>query len=181
MISNGEWNGFLLHAGAVATPQGALVFTGRSGAGKSTLCKILEPRFKTISDDCVCILYSGNGQWRVEAGRHHTWRIWTTCSKPPVPEIQDTSSGVPLLGIMPIQQAQHTSFTRLDSRTVSVNLLKAVLEVGAHPLARDTIRLKKWFRLCVRVSQDVSGCHFGFPKSSCVMQEVAGFAQKISA
>lgn len=52
---------FALHAGGVATPSGAWLFTGHSGAGKSTLVAWLHRRFgwPILSDDVTVVDHAG--------------------------------------------------------------------------------------------------------------------------
>lgn len=45
-----------IHASAVGSPSGVLVFAGKAGSGKSTLCATLaRPRRPPLADDCVVI------------------------------------------------------------------------------------------------------------------------------
>lgn len=53
---------FTLHASAVQTAQGAVLFMGKSGAGKSTLCRAMQKRgFPMISDDVSAITFDDDG------------------------------------------------------------------------------------------------------------------------
>lgn len=53
---------FTLHASAVQTAQGAVLFMGKSGAGKSTLCRAMQKRgFPMISDDVSAITFDEDG------------------------------------------------------------------------------------------------------------------------
>lgn len=60
--------GLLLHASAVATDRGALVFLGQSGAGKSTISSMLHeawPGCEKISDELLAVVADDStGGWR---------------------------------------------------------------------------------------------------------------------
>lgn len=68
---------FPLHAGGLATPAGAWLFTGHSGAGKSTLVAWLHQRFgwPILSDD-VTVIDDKGGTLRAHGGigRLRLWR-----------------------------------------------------------------------------------------------------------
>jgi energy-coupling factor transporter ATP-binding protein EcfA2 len=52
----GEWGKTVLHASAVVTPVGAIVFIGESGQGKSTLCAAFgQLGFPALTDDCLLL------------------------------------------------------------------------------------------------------------------------------
>lgn len=58
--------GFILHAAAVATPEGAFLILGPSGAGKSTLAASFEARSGCrVLDDDSALLEDGPGGFRV--------------------------------------------------------------------------------------------------------------------
>lgn len=51
---------FVLHASAVVTDQGAILFTGLSGAGKSTTAQgFVQLGYQILSDDTVALYYDG--------------------------------------------------------------------------------------------------------------------------
>ncbi len=52
--------GFILHASAVLTKNGALLFLGPSGAGKSTIAHILASSFQPLADDSMIIRLMAN-------------------------------------------------------------------------------------------------------------------------
>lgn len=63
-----------LHAGAINTKKGAVLFLGQSGAGKSSLVAALSKRFELITDDTLAIdftngtpkTYPGIGYFKIE-------------------------------------------------------------------------------------------------------------------
>ena len=63
-----------LHAGAINTKKGAILFLGQSGAGKSSLVAALSKKFELISDDTLAIdftngtpeTYPGIGYFKIE-------------------------------------------------------------------------------------------------------------------
>jgi hypothetical protein len=104
LLRNG---GFLLHAAALAAPEGVRVFFGPSGSGKTTVSELIGER--VISDETTAIR-------RVEDG----WRV----------------SGVPwrgsrlegnLAGLFHLRKARATSFVRLTSVLAVRELLGCVL------------------------------------------------------
>lgn len=46
---------FMLHASAINTPKGAILFSGPPGAGKSTAMKLSSSKFPALADDSVII------------------------------------------------------------------------------------------------------------------------------
>lgn len=66
----------VLHASAVASAEGALVFVGHSGLGKSTLAAALSARgFPMICDDVAAITLSDQHQPRIHRGPAQA-RLW---------------------------------------------------------------------------------------------------------
>jgi serine kinase of HPr protein (carbohydrate metabolism regulator) len=52
----------VLHAGCVATPEGAIAFLGESGAGKSTLCaELARAGYPLLGDDGIVVLPAARG------------------------------------------------------------------------------------------------------------------------
>lgn len=69
--------GFLtLHASAIATQNGAVLFSGKSGAGKSTLAAAMEQRgYALLSDDKTAITFDSLGQ-PIAVPAYPTRRLW---------------------------------------------------------------------------------------------------------
>lgn len=65
-----------LHASAIQTDHGAILFLGRSGAGKSTLSYAMQKRgFSMLSDDVAAIRFNAQGQ-AVVTPSLSTTRLW---------------------------------------------------------------------------------------------------------
>ena len=65
-----------LHASAVATPAGAVLFAGRSGIGKSTLLASLTERgYAMLADDVTGIVLGADGCPEALSGPHTVW-LW---------------------------------------------------------------------------------------------------------
>jgi hypothetical protein len=55
-----QWGKLVLHASAVATPEGAIAFAGMTGMGKSTLtASFAEQGFALLTDDCLLLEEKG--------------------------------------------------------------------------------------------------------------------------
>jgi len=66
----------VLHASAIRTPRGAVLFAGSSGSGKSTtLGKLLQRGYPSLSDDLAAIHPNGSGRLVVEPGIPRL-RLW---------------------------------------------------------------------------------------------------------
>lgn len=54
-----------IHASAVHTDNGALIFLGPSGAGKSTICNLLADSARPLVDDMAILMLNTKGKWVV--------------------------------------------------------------------------------------------------------------------
>lgn len=69
-IRNSIIRSTLIHAVAVETASGAILFLGHSGAGKSTMASKVFDYWPTIADDIVCLAQSAvNQMWYVADGK----------------------------------------------------------------------------------------------------------------
>ncbi|NBV25365.1 MAG: hypothetical protein EBS05_26060 [Proteobacteria bacterium] len=65
-----------LHASAIATPQGAVVFMAHSGRGKSTLAAHFRQRgFKILADDVAVVSFDATGRPQVAPG-YPQFKLW---------------------------------------------------------------------------------------------------------
>lgn len=62
--------GYYLHASAVNTVVGALLFMGHSTSGKSTISRKLSDQCELIADDVVRIRMNSDGLYQVADGKH---------------------------------------------------------------------------------------------------------------
>lgn len=70
-----------LHASAIRTKQGAVLFTGRSGAGKSTLLRgMLNRGYTMVADDVSGIVVDDHGSPQVLSAFPHM-RLWADTAK----------------------------------------------------------------------------------------------------
>ncbi len=82
-----------LHASAIATPRGAVVFMGNSGRGKSTLAAHFARRgFRVLADDIVVVRFDGAGQPVGEPGLPQ-FKLWPHSVK----ELGDEVESLPRL------------------------------------------------------------------------------------
>jgi len=103
----------LIHASAVYTDKGAMVFLGPSNTGKSTICRLLDTYTQPLADDGV-YLTSHNGGWQVTDG---------TNLKPL------SKSGLPLLAVFRLHQAPTVRLERLGTWQTCRHLTDAFFEV----------------------------------------------------
>lgn len=121
-------HGLLLHASAVASPRGAILFAGASGAGKSTMAALLHRHtgWPVIADDVTHLRPVGSG-WVVEDGCHalalHTGKqAW------PFSPHRD----VPARLWCAIRQAGQSALAPLSPGAACARMLQAWLEVAGH-------------------------------------------------
>ena len=71
----------VLHAGAIHTDRGAVLFTGPSGVGKSTLLgEMLRRGYKMMVDDVCAVVLDGAGTPLVQPGYPRT-RLWSDAAR----------------------------------------------------------------------------------------------------
>lgn len=114
-----------LHASAVVTPAGALIFLGYAGSGKSTICRLLAGRFMPLADDAVYLVSDGPGAgvWQVADGSRRAFGG-------PLAEAElvglDT---IPLLAVLRLHHASETRLIPIRPRQICRHLTDAVFEI----------------------------------------------------
>ena len=82
-----------LHASAIATPRGAVVFMGNSGRGKSTLAAHFRQRgFKVLADDIAVVTFDAGGRPQVQPGLPQ-FKLWPNS----VSELGEEAGSLPRL------------------------------------------------------------------------------------
>jgi energy-coupling factor transporter ATP-binding protein EcfA2 len=115
-----------LHASAVETPGGALIFLGHAGAGKSTICRLLAGGFPPLADDAVYLFRpgEGNGGWRVADGSGRAF------AGPLSEQKQAGLEGPPLRAILRLYQASASRLERIGPRQTCRHLTDALFEIA---------------------------------------------------
>lgn len=73
-----QQRGYLtLHASAIATPKGAVLFAGHSGAGKSTLSQeFIRRGYKKLSDDTIALYWNEDNQKITALPSYPQTKLW---------------------------------------------------------------------------------------------------------
>jgi len=112
----------VIHASAVRTDDGALIFLGPSETGKSTICSLLSRHLEPVADDLVGLIPCTEGKWTVLDAQHDVIPItWA--------EAQASAPDSPLLrAIFRLHQAPVASLEQVDSLQTCRYLTDAFFE-----------------------------------------------------
>jgi hypothetical protein len=112
-----------LHASAVGTGKGTIIFVAPSGVGKSTLAAALGERgYELVSDDISALESRQDGLWSVSPGSSRL-KLWP-----------DTLAalGQDAAGLQPIRPGLEKRFLPVERRAQSPRPLLAVCALGMH-------------------------------------------------
>jgi hypothetical protein len=113
-----------LHASAVITPGGVLLFLGHGGTGKSTVCGLLARNYSALADDAVFLSSRGNGDWLVADGSRSAFGL------PGVEEEERArTSGVALLAVFRLRQESQPRVVPIDPVDTCRHLTDALFEI----------------------------------------------------
>ncbi len=151
----------LLHAAAVKTPHGALLFLGPSKAGKTTICNLLASKFEPIADDTVYALRAGEGRWLaaskvalLTAQKHH--------SGSDIP----ADIGSRILATMRIYKDCFVAVEPIGPKEHCFNLINAVVEAIGHSANCTSFELLRQFRIVACMAKEIQGLSLKFIKGN---------------
>lgn len=143
-----------LHAAAISTKNGILVFLGPPETGKSTMCHLLKEVTYTVSDDRIHLYCSDNRVWRVKAASMESVRRFE------VSHISDP--GLPrLAAIIRLHQSERIHLERLSALNTCRNLTNAFFEL-VWQRSYEQEKKETAFALLADVSRSVSGYKMEF-------------------
>ncbi len=126
----------ILHASAVATPVGAIVFLGESGQGKSTLCAAFgQQEFSVLTDDCLLLEQQENSLFGIP--NYPGLRLWSDT----VSELFGNETSLnPIAHYSDKRRlGSHNSSIRFCSRRVPIRAIYSLVSAekmpGASPIA----------------------------------------------
>lgn len=113
-----------LHASAVATPAGVLLFLGHAGAGKSTICRLMSARATPLADDAVYLFRDADHHWRVADASARAF------AGPLSAPDADALTGKPLRAIFRLYQSPTVKLALASQPEICRHLTDALFEIG---------------------------------------------------
>jgi hypothetical protein len=145
-----------LHASAVETSAGVLLFLGHAGAGKSTICQLLAKRFPILADDAVYLIRKNQegGAWFVADGSQHAFAE-------PSANAVDSIPSMPLRAIFRIYQDSYTRLVRMTPRETCSHLVDALFEISWQQHG-NLVEKRNWFNCVAEVARRYRGARLYF-------------------
>ncbi len=159
----------VLHAAAVLSDGGALIFLGHSGAGKSTMCDLLSPYMPVLTDDWTYIVPRLHGGWYVTSSGSH---FWTGVMPSPFNEVENEDY-IPLRAIFRLYQATEPVLERTEPLLTCRHLMDAFFEISWQ--RQSPLEFKQYaFTNLAQMAQSVPGYAFYFDLSVRTAQALRG-------
>jgi len=158
-----------LHASAIVTPCGAVLFLGHAGAGKSTICQLLSKRFPPLADDVVYLIRQEDGTWHVADGSRRAFGGPLQAGE--LAELE----GVPLRAILRLFQDSASRVAPITSREACRHLTDALFEV-VWQRRYDLANKRAWFALVADIARRYSGSRLYFTLDEEPFELVFNFA-----
>lgn len=147
-----------IHASAVQTAGGALLFLGPAETGKSTVRQLLEPYLPALADDVVCLLPRPEGGYGVAAVSN-----WALLQPLPASQVAELRP-VPLRAVLRLYRAAEPRLQPLTALETCRHLTEAFFEVFWSRYC-DVPAKKMAFARLARVAAATAGYHFYFNRS----------------
>jgi energy-coupling factor transporter ATP-binding protein EcfA2 len=144
-----------LHASAVATPAGALLFLGHSGAGKSTICRLLNLHATPLADDAVYLFRGDDQTWRVADASHRAF------AGPLSESAADELTGKHLFAIFRLYQSAIVKVVPAGQSEICRHLADALFEIGWQQWI-DSESKRKLFASLAQVARSHSAARLYF-------------------
>ncbi len=161
--------GILLHAGAVKTDRGALLFLGHSKAGKSTICNLLSKRYELIADDMVHVQFEENTGWvanNINSYMEKREQYTSTKTRP---------NGVPIHAIMRIYQSKHVNSQQIPQKELCLQLTNSILEGIGQSSSYSGFSAKHYFHVVSEIARDISGWSLQFTKKNETLDHITSW------
>lgn len=164
--------GILLHAGAVKTDRGALLFLGHSKAGKSTICKLLSKRYELIADDMVHVQFEENSGWVANnINSYMEERKQYAATKNQI-------NGIPIYAIMRIYQSNRVEAQQITQKELCLQLTNSILEGIGQSSSYSGFSAKHYFRVVAEIARDISGWSLQFTKKNETLNYITSWLPK---
>ena len=202
-VRSGEaGHGLFLHASAVATESGALLFLGHSTSGKSTIVRLLRSRFPTLADDSVYATLTEAGHWQVVDGGFRFDGGGVAEWQESVRRRTAAGEGVRLAGCLRIRKSPAVRIAPLGELELAGHLMNAVMEIdlqrklgrtgnaGGSEWGQVRDCRRRWFGQVAEIARACPGWELWFSRDAqqdrlaAVMGEVArvaGLSQRAGA
>jgi energy-coupling factor transporter ATP-binding protein EcfA2 len=154
-----------VHASAVGSDEGALLFLGPSGAGKSTMVRLLAEETEVLAEDKVYLIPGADGAWRVADASERSLH------GPLSEEEARALEGTPLGAMFRLHQAGTTRLARTDALATCRHLVDGFLQLNWHRYL-DVAAMKMAYRSLARVSRRTAGYDLYFDESRRVVRTV---------
>jgi len=151
----------LIHASAVRTDDGALIFLGPSGAGKSTICRLLSAFVQPLADDIVYLVAQMRGEWVIVDASNHNGLLSETEAA--------ALEGIPLRAIFRLYQASEARLERVNALETCCHLMDALFEARLYRQYNVEIKKMAFSRLAA-IARAVPGYQFYFDRSSQTLE-----------
>jgi hypothetical protein len=157
-----------LHASAVVTPGGALLFLGHAGTGKSTICGLLSRHYQPLADDAVFLFRGGNGDWLVADGSRSAFGL-------PGTEEEDRAreSAVALRAVFRLRQESQPRVVPIEPRDTCRHLTDGLFEIKRQQRG-DLADKRAWFADVADIARRYPGAELHFaldPEETCRVVE----------
>lgn len=141
----------VLHASAVASPYGALLFGGPSGTGKSSIARLLErgAGWPIMADEVTEVWQRGD-RWIADDGSPAA-SMASRQGKLAHPD----QRGTPIRAWFSLRQASSASDLPLSGRETCAAVVQAWLEVAGHSSPYDPVRGLKVFPYLVALARTI--------------------------
>ena len=157
--------GFFLHASAILSSEGVVLFLGHSGSGKSTISSLLADNFEILRDDSVYLLPGENDRWYVNLGFDTKDRHFKTRTGSPVC-LEDIASLYPLHTIVRIFGAEYSEVAPLQPMKLCEYLMDAVFEITHQRKSRDIVMEQQWFTKSAQIARKYPGWQLQFTRNA---------------
>ncbi len=167
--------GILLHASAVKTEKGAMLFLGHSRAGKSTICNLLSSKYEPIADDMIHVQYKKTIGW--EADQIYSYINEREANKG-INWADKPSQGTPICAIMRIYQSPIIKAQPITQKELCFQLTNSIVEGIGQSISYTGISALRHFRVVAEIARNIPGWSLQFTKNNDTVDYISSWAEK---